>query len=213
MNDLADRVNAASSELDRSGKKVTAEAVRAALGGGSMRDLAPALRIWKASRAAAKLASSASPESVKRIGEAAITSIWQEAERQASETLEAFKAKAKEETDSQEQDYNELSDRYDESQTQISSLKTSLEDLRLEAGRLRERLELTESKLHDSGASEAVLRATLESVQPLHEQLLSAAHAERNRALALVDALQKHLDEERSRCVTLQAKLDKRNKL
>lgn len=50
MNELETRVAAAADALERAGRKVTAQAICQAVGG-SMRDICPALRVWREMKA------------------------------------------------------------------------------------------------------------------------------------------------------------------
>lgn len=86
------RVHAAADAIRSEGRKVTAEAVRQAIGGGSLRDICPALRRWRELTESPSEASTATPPEVARIFREAEAKIWSMAETRIAERVAAAEA-------------------------------------------------------------------------------------------------------------------------
>ncbi|MDM4771164.1 DNA-binding protein [Solimonas sp. SE-A11] len=84
---LEERVHAAADVLRRDGRKVTAESVRQAIGGGSLRDICPALRRWRELTESPSEATSSIPPEVARAFREVETKVWSMAEARVAERI------------------------------------------------------------------------------------------------------------------------------
>lgn len=159
--------------LARDGRKPTNRVVREALGGGSMSDIQPLVKIWRERRDAAALAAMAAPEAPPEFHD-----VWPALWRMASRTHEAERRAWDE-------------DRRD--------LETSLEDLRAEAAAERALRESAQGQLRKSEAEAAALREAAERGRKTAEERIDAlerrclkAEAERDAWQAAMSGWQRH---------------------
>lgn len=96
MNDWNALVASAAAQLTADGKKVTAEAVRAQIGFGSLREICPALRAWREARRDADGVATTIPPDVLRAFNAANAAAWAAAGRVAEERIVAIEAACQE---------------------------------------------------------------------------------------------------------------------
>lgn len=73
---LQDRVSEAADRLLTQGRKPTLDAVRLEVGGGSLREISPALRVWREKQSAVEAAASAIPAELVNVVERAAGLIW-----------------------------------------------------------------------------------------------------------------------------------------
>lgn len=92
MSDWNEKVATAANRLHREGKKVTAESVRSEIGFGSLREICPALRAWRDTKAKADATASAIPNDVAAAFQVASNAAWAAAERLAAGRIAAIEA-------------------------------------------------------------------------------------------------------------------------
>lgn len=91
---IDERVAEAAEKLVASGRKLTLDAVREALGSGSFRDIAPALRKWKDSSEQAGAEASPIPPELMAMLERTGNALWSAAEARANERVNDYRVKS-----------------------------------------------------------------------------------------------------------------------
>ena len=120
------RVHAAADALRSEGRKVTAEAVRQAIGGGSLRDICPALRRWRELTESPSEASSTTPPEVARIFRGAETRIWALAEARIAERVAAAEAAGTNKVAAAEMERDEALEDNERLERRLASLEQAL---------------------------------------------------------------------------------------
>lgn len=136
---LQERVSEAADRLTTQGRKVTTESVRLEIGGGSLRDISPAIRAWKERHQAAETATALIPAEMVAVIERAAGMIWGEAEKRASEQVQAIRARAAE-------NIAEIEGERDEALNDIARLESALAESKQEGDRLRDELSKTSAR-------------------------------------------------------------------
>jgi DNA repair exonuclease SbcCD ATPase subunit len=189
-----DEVFAAADQLAAGGHDVTATALLAALGGGSLTTIYRHLAAWEASRKdAPRPVAIDMPDTVS----AAFAQAWQAAAREAGKEIAAIRDKADAET-------KILTKRFEEALAAIERLEAEANE---EAGRLdalTARLAEQDSALRDAATDKAALAATVEQMrrqiaaqQAELERVHAEAEAERKERKAEIDRLAAELARER----------------
>jgi chromosome segregation ATPase len=151
---VQDRVAEAATKLVAQGRKVSLDAVRGEIGGGSLRDISPALRQWREQQQAAEAAVSLIPAEMTAVVERAAGLIWTEAERRAGEQVAAIRAKAAEHVAEVESERDDALNDIARLEGQLSESAKTLEATRADLSVANARAERAEA-LVDSGKTEA----------------------------------------------------------
>lgn len=179
---LQDRVHEAADRLIAQGRKVTTESVRLEIGGGSLRDISPAIRTWREKQQAAETATSLIPAEMVAVIERAAGLIWGEAEKRAGEQVAAIRAKAAE-------NIAEIESERDEALNDIARLEAALAEAKQDADRLRgevasisARAERAEAQVEASKAAEARLLAEIAQASAAAEKARESESVARDQA-------------------------------
>ncbi len=158
-----DEIIKAADALERDGEKVTAEAVRAFLGGGSYTTLSPVLREWKEGRKTTVAVVLDMPGELKAVMERLGSEFWQAASKLANEKLISVQAEA----DSAVADAQAERDETLQEVARLESAMASLGDQVLSADKQKEAAQADHNELQT------------ETIR-LHEKL-AASHSEAAR--------------------------------
>lgn len=158
-------VAVAAQALANSGSKVSCRSVRDALGGGSMTDIAPALRKWKAAQAAKEGAPSAEdlPLAVEEAMRQAAADILLVAQQEAEAQIEAVKHKAAEDVATVERERDELVGELDGLTAELEGLKASNAALTQQLEAVKAAMAEAESKAQAAAVEVAQARAEVDA--------------------------------------------------
>jgi len=134
-------------------RKITTESVRLEIGGGSLRDISPAIRAWKERQQAAETPTALIPAEMVAVVERAAGMIWGEAEKRASEQVQAIRARAAE-------NIAEIEGERDEALNDIGRLESALAESRREGDRLRDELSKASARAERAETQVQAVQAT-----------------------------------------------------
>lgn len=189
MTELEQRIAAAAEKLTVEGMKVTSESVRQEIGGGSLRDICPALRKWKEMQVATESATWAIPEEVTAAFRKAESTAWMIAEKRAHERVYAIELACARRIEMAEIER-------DEALVEISRMEAQRDTVWKELTAARDAVAQTASEL---GRAQAERDAALSKIESMSEALaaekgaaasaISIAAELRGRIAAMSDAL------------------------
>lgn len=164
-------VAVAAQALTNSGSKVSCRSVRDALGGGSMTDIAPALRKWKAAQAAKEGGPSAEdlPLAVEEAMRQAAADILLVAQQEAEAQIEAMKHKAAEDVATVERERDDLVGELDGLTAELEGVKAANNALSQQLESLRAAQAAAESKAQAAAVELAQGRAEVEAERSRRE--------------------------------------------
>lgn len=131
--DLFERVASIADELVAADQKVTNESVRRKLGGGSLREISPAVRQWKTGQVVSEN-SSTIPAAVQEKMSKTLASIWGAANKQANEQMDAFRTLTQTRISEVEAEREEAFDELERIEAKLEKLETELTESRTEIG-------------------------------------------------------------------------------
>jgi hypothetical protein len=188
MTELEQKVADAAEKLVREGRNVTGESVRTEIGGGSLRDVCPALRRWRASKATAEASAIPLPEEVASAFQQAAHLAWAAAERLACDQIAAMQAACKEKVSLAETER-------DEAMADLSRVELRLDQVGSELSTVREQSSKALAALARAEAQEEAalskigwLERALDSEKRSAAQALDMAAELRGRIAVLSDS-------------------------
>lgn len=182
---VQDRVAEAATKLVSQGRKVSLDAVRGEIGGGSLRDISPALRQWREHQQAAEAAVSLIPAEMTAVVERAAGLIWTEAERRAGEQVAAIRAKAAEHVAELESERDDALNDIARLEGQLSESGKLLDAVRTELSAANARAERAEAVVETGKAEKARLAAEVEQAGKSVEKAREGERLAREEAAEL----------------------------
>lgn len=172
-NSLEERVHAAADALRRDGRKITAESVRQAIGGGSLRDICPALRRWRELTESPSEATSSIPPEIARVFREAEAKAWSMAEARIAERVAMAETAGANRIAVAEAERDEALEDIGRLERRLASL-----DQELVASREAER-QAALAQARAEGERETALKQAMSLTQLLESERAKAAEAQR----------------------------------
>lgn len=194
---VQDRVAEAATKLISQGRKVSLDAIRGEIGGGSLRDISPALRQWREQQQAAEAAVSLIPAEMTAVVERAAGLIWTEAERRAGEQVAAIRAKASEHIAELETERDDALNDIARLEGQLTDAGKQLDLVRTELATATARAERAEAVVESGKSEKARLVSEIELANQSAEKAREKERAARDESAELrgqVKALKEQLD-------------------
>lgn len=179
---LQDRVDEAAERLIAQGRKVTTESVRLEIGGGSLRDISPAIRAWREKQQAAETATSMIPAEMVSVIERASALIWGEAEKRAGEQVSAIRAKSAEHIAEVESERDEALNDIARLEAALAESKQESDALRAELAKTSARAERAEAQVQANQAAEARLVAEVAQANAAADKARDSERVARDQA-------------------------------
>lgn len=166
--EMETKVFAAADKLAAEGARITVAAVRGQLGGGSLRDISPALRKWKTASAESEIAVRAPPPDVESTLREAGLSIWMACRKQTDTFIAAAESQASEKVAAAEEDRDDALAEISRLEDELRLAKADLGVARAKEIDLRESIKKAEGRVE---ASENELRRLAATVQLAQSEL------------------------------------------
>lgn len=182
---IYDRVAEAAESLVARGLKPTMAAVRDELGGGSLRDISPALRKWRDKAEQSSSETTPIPPELMAVLQRSSQALWSAAESRANELLSAFRAKSDVKVASLEAERDEALLENGRIETQLNESKSTITKLQAEIAAANARVDRAEGRVEAIERERSRLESVIEAANQNRQQARDHEQQARDEAAEL----------------------------